>query len=125
MRGLCRVLLTAALFAAVLGCQSAPLRSGVLSHAEAVARARVAASGRIDGVASAWLGPFGAIEIAPTVPNIDPNRLIWEVVLNGSFAGSCASTEPGASRQCPAPAQRATVVVDARSGEIVITVFSG
>jgi hypothetical protein len=127
MARLVRVLVVILVLAAVAGCrfQTGPLRSGVLDQAEAIERAREVAPGTADVVSSVWLGQFGALDLASSAPEVDSGRLIWEVVLTGSFSPvPCPSAAASQARPCPALADRAQVVLDARSGEILSLVLS-
>lgn len=95
---------------------SACALSGV-SRDEA-ARLAVQAAGEVSSVLSA--------EHARLDDFIDPRGLpdarhrgVWAVVVAGEFPGECVITATGESR-CPPPAQTALVLLDDRTGELLL-----
>jgi hypothetical protein len=68
---------------------------------------------------SATTGSFSKFETTPESGVSDPNRMVWAVVFQGTFRGSCGPSGSSPS-SCPAPNTSLRVVVDYASGAFIM-----
>lgn len=96
---------------------SACALSGV-SRDEA-ARLAVQAAGPDSSVLSAEHGQLDDFIDPRGLPDAHRKSGVWAVVVAGEFPGECVITATGRSR-CPPPAQTALVLLDDRTGELLL-----
>ncbi len=119
-----RFLFSAALVLLVGGCTlggpspTSSAASGGLTRDQAVAAARHAEP--FDRVISATAGRIGSFE--PRQSGVPGDRMVWAIVVTGSFQGSCgpALYAGWTPRPCPSPATRATIYIDFTTGDFVM-----
>lgn len=96
---------------------SACALSGV-SRDEA-ARLAVEAAGPVSSVLSVEHARLDEFIDLRGLPDARPDRGVWAVVVAGEFPGECVITVTGESR-CPPPAKTALVLLDDRTGELLL-----
>ncbi len=120
-----RFLLVAALAMVVGGCAlggseppPSPAALAGLTRDQAIAAARHAEP--FDRVISATAGRIGSFE--PRQSGVPGDRMVWAIVVTGSFQGSCgpALYSGWTPRPCPSPATQATIYVDFMTGDFVM-----
>jgi hypothetical protein len=73
---------------------------------------------------SATSGSFSSFEPTPEPAVSDPNRMVWAVVFQGTFQGSCGPSGPLPS-SCPAPNTTIRVLLDHASGAFIMATLAG
>ena len=113
-----------AILVACSGSASVATPGAGLTKAQAVAAAQKALPGST-GVVDARVGRMADFD--PNQGFTAADRLVWAVVLSGSFPGSCGPAPlPGATMHpCPPPARTATVILDFRTGEFLVASMTG
>ena len=93
-----------------------------LSQGQAVTAAKATAqtmSSTPVSFVSAMSGSFSNFEPTAEPAVSDPNRMVWAVVFQGTFQGSCGPSS-SSPHPCPAPNTTIRVVVDYASGAFIM-----
>lgn len=110
------------LAAAALVCSYGRSVPAGLSQGQAVTAAKATAqtmSGTPVSFVSATSGSFSNFEPTAETAVSDPNRLVWAVVFQGTFQGSCGPSS-SSPHPCPAPNTTIRVVLDYASGAFIM-----
>lgn len=91
-----------------------------LSRDAAAERALAEAGPGAESVASAQVGPL--INFVGQVPSDEsPDRLVWAVVVRGTFEGECVYDPVTGGSVCPPVQREVLVVLDHATGDFVLS----
>ena len=121
--GLLATILVACAASTSVSPPGATIRSG-LTREQAIATAQKAVPGST-GVVDTRVGRM--VDFEPSQSTTTPDRMVWAVILAGSFPGSCGPAPlPGDTMHpCPPPARTTTVILDFSTGEFLMASMTG
>src|ERR1019366_1715696 len=108
--------------AAAVVCSCSGSAPAGLSQGQAVTAAKATAqtmSSTPVSFVSATSGSFSNFDPQAGTAVSDPNRIVWAVVFQGTFQGSCGPSSPS-PHPCPAPNMTVRVVLDYASGAFIM-----